>query len=115
MCGCGNGIARMPEDHATYATSATTTFKRKLEAEVNSLLMRLPEGAGKIVLMDGGRNLWSYGNATKLYDDFERIVWPEYRLLDFHHAMEHISQGAEGIFGKGTKASQAWYRKMEAM
>ena len=22
---------------------------------------------------------------------------------------------AEGIFGKGTKASQAWYRKMEAM
>jgi len=73
------------------------------------------EGAVKIVLMDGGRNLWGYGNATKLYDDFERIVWPEYRLLDFHHAMEHISQGAEGIFGKGTKASQAWYRKMEAM
>ena len=35
--------------------------------------------------------------------------------MDFHHAMEHISQGAEGIFGKGTKESQAWYRKMEAM
>jgi len=29
--------------------------------------------------------------------------------------MEHISQGAEGIFGKGTKESQSWYRKMEAM
>jgi hypothetical protein len=97
----GNCLARMPEDHAM-------TFKRKIETEVNSMLVRLPEGTVKIVLMDGGRNLWGYVNATKLYDDFEK-------LLDFHHAMEHISQGAEGIFGKGTEASKAWYRKMEAM
>jgi hypothetical protein len=97
----GNCLARMPEDHATV-------FKRKFEAEVNAMLVRLPEDAVKIVLMDGGRNLWGYVNAAKLYDDFEK-------LLDFHHAMEHISQGAEGIFGKGTKESQTWYRKMEAM
>jgi len=30
-------------------------------------------GAVKIVLMDGGRNLWGYVNATKLYDDFEML------------------------------------------
>jgi hypothetical protein len=63
----GNCTARMPEDHAT-------TFKQKLEAEVNSMLLRLPEGVVKIVLMDGGRNLWGYVNATELYDDFE-ICW----------------------------------------
>jgi len=77
----GNCIARMPEDHAA-------TFKRKFEAEANSMLVRLPKGVVKIVLMDGGRNLWGYGNATKLYDGFEK-------LLDFHHAMEHISQERE--------------------
>jgi len=97
----GNCLARMPEDYAT-------TFKQKFEAEVKNMLVRLPEGMVKIVLMDGGRNLWGYVNATKLYDDFEK-------LLDFHHAMEHISQGAEGIFGKGTDEGKAWYRKMEAL
>lgn len=60
----GNCIARMPEDHATV-------FKRKFEAEVNAMLVRFPEGVVKIVLMDGGRNLWGYVNTTKLYDDFE--------------------------------------------
>jgi len=104
----GNCLARMPEDH-------TTTFKQKFEVEVKNMLVRLPEGTVKIVLMDGGRNLWGYVNSTKMYDDFEK-------LLDFHHTMEHISQGAEGIFGKGTNCcaggtdeGKAWYRKMEAL
>ena len=95
----GNCTARMPEDRAMV-------FKEKLEAEVKSMLGHLPKDTVKIVLMDGGRNLWGYVDATKLYDGFEK-------LLDFHHAMEHISQGAEGLFGKSTKESQAWYRKME--
>jgi hypothetical protein len=97
----GNCMARMPEDYAT-------PFKQKFEVEVKNMLVRLPDDVVKIVLMDGGRNLWSYVNATKLYDDFEK-------LLDFHHAMEHISQGAEGIFGKNTDEGKAWYRKMEAL
>ena len=97
----GNCLARMPEDYAT-------TFKQKFEVEVNNMLVRLPDGVVKIVLMDGGRNLWGYVNSTELYDDFER-------LLDFHHAKEHISQGAEGIFGKGTDEGKSWYRKMEAL
>ena len=47
----GNCTARMPEDHAT-------TFKQKFEAEVQSMLLRLCDDVVKIVLMDGGRNLW---------------------------------------------------------
>ena len=94
-------VARMPEENAT-------TFKEKLEAEVKSMASRLPDDTVKIILMDGGRNIWGYVDANSMYDDYEK-------LLDFHHAMEHISQGAEGIFGKGTADGQAWYRKMEGL
>ena len=65
------------------------------------------EDTAKIVLMDGGRNLWGYVNATKLYDDFEK-------LPDFHHAMEHISQGAEGMFGKGTQIAKRRVERAES-
>ena len=97
----GRCVARMPEDNSV-------TFKQKLEAEVKSMTSKLPNDVVKIMLNDGGRNLWSYADANPLYDDFEKIV-------DFHHVLEHISQGAEGIFGKGTKDSQTWYRKMESL
>lgn len=94
-------VARMPEEKFP-------TFREKIEAEVRSTVERLPANVTKIVLNDGGTNLWNYVDAHPLYDDFEKIV-------DFHHVLDHVSLGAEGIFGKGTADGQAWYRKMEAL
>ena len=91
----GNCTSRMPEYHAT-------TFKRKFEAEVKSMLSRLHDDVVKIVLWTAVATFGVMGmrrSCMKLYDGFEK-------LLDFHHAMEHISQGAEGLFGKSTKESQ---------
>jgi len=97
----GRIVARMPEERFP-------TFREKIEAEIRSTMNRLPENVVKILLNDGGTNLWSYTDATPFYDGFERII-------DFHHTMEHLSSGAEGIFGKGTEEGKAWYRKMEGM
>jgi len=92
-------VARMPEDRFP-------TFREKMETEIRSTVKRLPEGVVKILLNDGGTNLWTYADAQPLYDGFEKLV-------DFHHVLDHVSLGAEGIFGKGTSAGQVWYRKME--
>jgi hypothetical protein len=97
----GRAVARMPEEKFP-------TFREKVEAEVRSTMARLPTDVVKILLNDGGTNIWGYTDTTPLYDDFERIV-------DFHHVLDHISSGAEGIFGKGTSEGQAWYRKMEGI
>ncbi len=95
----GHVTARMPEDKFP-------TFRRKIETEIHSAIERLPPDVTKILLNDGGTNLWTYADAEPLYDDFEKIV-------DFHHVLEHVSSGAEGIFGKGTAEGKVWYRKME--
>jgi len=95
----GHIVARMPEDKFP-------TFRKKIETEIRSTMERLPTNVVKILLNDGGTNLWHYTDAEPLYDDCEKIV-------DFHHTLGHVSSGAEGIFDKGTSAGQVWYRKME--
>ena len=95
----GHCVARMPEDKFP-------TFRKKIETEIRSTMERLPPNVVKILLNDGGTNLWNYADAEPLYDGFEKIV-------DFHHVLEHVSSGAEGVFGKGTAAGKVWYRKME--
>jgi hypothetical protein len=95
----GHCVARMPEDKFP-------TFRKKIETEIRSTMERLPAAMVKILLNDGGTNLWNYAAAEPLYDGFEKIV-------DVHHVLEHVSLGAEGIFGKGTAAGKVWYRKME--
>jgi hypothetical protein len=97
----GRVVARMPEEKFP-------TFREKVEAEVCATMACLPADVVKILLNDGGTNIWSYTDSTPLYDDFERII-------DFRHVLDHISSGAEGIFGKGTSEGQAWYRKMEGI
>lgn len=37
------------------------------------------------------------------------------KIVDLRHVLDHVSWGAEGIFGKDTADGQAWYRKMEAL
>jgi hypothetical protein len=95
----GRITARMPEEKFP-------TFREKIETEIRSTMAQLPCDVVKILLNDGGTNLWNYTDATPLYDEFERII-------DFRHVLDHVSSGAEGIFGKGTGEGQAWYRKME--
>ncbi len=95
----GHVTARMPEDKFPM-------FRKKMEAEIRQATDRMPQDIVKILLNDGGTNLWAYADAEPLYDDFEKIV-------DFHHVLEHISSGAEGIFGKDAAEGKVWYRKME--
>lgn len=95
----GHVTARMPEDKFP-------TFRENIETEIRSTMERLPPDVTKILLNDGGTNLWNYADGNPLYDDFEKIV-------DFHHVLDHVSSGAEGIFGKGTAEGKVWYRKME--
>jgi hypothetical protein len=97
----GSIVARMPEEKFS-------TFREQLETEIHSTIARLPSNVVKILLNDGGTNLWNYTDTTPLYDGFERII-------DFHHVLDHLSLGAEGIFGKGTPEGREWYRKMEGM
>ena len=95
----GRVIARMPEEKFP-------TFREKIETEIRQTMERLPDDVVKILLNDGGTNIWNYTDATPLYDGFKRII-------DFRHVLDHGSSGAEGVFGKGTSEGQAWYRKME--
>jgi hypothetical protein len=87
--------ARMPEDRAPV-------FKRKFEAELRDVDRRLPSNVARILLNDGARGLWSYADENPLFDDYEKLV-------DFHHAEEHLSRAAETLFGKSSVKAERWY------
>jgi hypothetical protein len=87
--------ARMPEDRAP-------TLKRKFEAELLVLEKRLKSDVVRILLNDGARGLWKYADENPLFDDYEKLV-------DFHHAEEHLSRAAETLFGKSSKKAARWY------
>ena len=89
--------ARMPEDRAP-------TLKAKFEQELQETESRLSDDVVRIALCDGARGLWTYIDDNPLYDDYEKLV-------DYHHAAEHLSKAAEAIFGKGSPKAQNWYDK----
>ena len=45
--------------------------------------------------------MWSYVESQPLFADFEKIV-------DFHHAVEHLALASDALFGKGTDAAKTW-------
>lgn len=90
-------VSRMPEDRAP-------TFKRQLEAELDALEAHCGPDIVKVLLMDGARNLWNYVDGHGRYDGYEK-------LIDYWHAVEHLSKAAEALFGKGTGQAKAWYGK----
>jgi hypothetical protein len=92
--------ARMPEDRAP-------TLKAKFEQELQETESRLSDDVVRIALCDGARGLWTYIDDNPLYDDYEKLV-------DYHHAAEHLSKAAEAIFGKGSPKAQNWYDKYGA-
>jgi hypothetical protein len=88
--------ARMPEDRAP-------TLKAKFERELQETESRLDDVV-RIALCDGARGLWTYIDENPQYDEYEKLV-------DYHHATEHLSRAAEAIFGKGSRKAQDWYDK----
>lgn len=93
-------MAQMPEKNAPR-------FWEKFDEEVLSIEKNCSSKIPKLLINDGGRNLWGHFDTMDQYDHFERLV-------DFHHALEHISVAGEGIFGKGTEEGKTWYKKQES-
>ncbi len=87
-----------------WSEDRAPTLKAKFEQELQETESRLSDDVVRIALCDGARGLWTYIDDTPLYDDYEKLV-------DYHHAAEHLSKAAEAIFGKGSPQAQNWYDK----
>lgn len=90
-------VGRMPEE-------GFPNFRKALEAEASATKEQLPPGCHKVLLLDGGRGLWSYVMASPVYKGFLPLV-------DFYHATEYLAKAAEAAYGCATYESQGWYRK----
>lgn len=87
-------VARMPEENSP-------TFRRQFAAEVSDTLARCGPDVQCVLVLDAAKSLWSYVEAQPLFADFEKIV-------DFHHAVEHLALASDALFGKGTDAAKTW-------
>lgn len=90
-------VARMPQE-------GFADFRDHLEAEVSATAEKLPSRCHKVLLLDGGRGLWSYVMANPVYKGY-------LPLLDFYHATEYLAKAAEAAYGCATYDSQGWFRK----
>ena len=88
-------LARMPEERAP-------TFKSAFEADLDIAESLLPDDIIKVVVCDGARNLWAYLEENERFSAYEKI-------LDYFHALEHLSALSEALFGKQSKDGAAWY------
>jgi hypothetical protein len=87
-------VARMPEE-------SSPTFRRQFEAEVSDTLARCDPDVKRVLVLDAAKSLWSYVESQPLFADFDKIV-------DFHHAVEHLALASDALFGKGTDAAKTW-------
>jgi hypothetical protein len=91
-------LAEMPEQ-------GFGTFREQSIAAIEQLSKQFrEEGVIKLLLMDGGRNLWNWAKSEPCFESFD---W----LLDFYHASEHLSAVAESLFGKQQAEAKKWYSK----
>lgn len=90
-------LARMPEDRAP-------TFKAAFECELNNAESMLPEDIRKVLVCDGARGLWKYIEGNEGFAGYEKI-------LDYFHAVEHLSALSEALFGKKSGEGTKWYDK----
>lgn len=93
-------LARMPE-------SGMTTLFGDLSWAVSDLTEER-SFSEMVVVCDGKPALWNNIEADPLYDDATQI-------LDFFHAVEHLSRAAEAIFGKQERAANRWHAKYRAL
>ena len=90
-------LARMPEDRAP-------TFKTAFEADLEIAESMLPDDIEKVLVCDGARGLWKYIEENKRFDGYNKI-------LDYFHALEHLSVLSESLFGKKSDDGTKWYDK----
>lgn len=89
--------AHMPEEGAP-------TFKKQFEAEIRSAHENCGKDMVKVLVLDGARHFWKYVEATPLFREYEKII-------DYWHALEHLSAAGEALFGKDDPEAKAWYEK----
>ena len=92
-------FARMPEPGMTtlFDELGETIFELKQERTFREM----------VVVCDGKPTLWNTIEADPLYDNATQV-------LDFFHAVEHLSRAAEAIFGKKKQAASRWHAKYRA-
>lgn len=93
-------LARMPEERFP-------TLRRQFEAELDAAEAQAGPGLVKVLVLDGAKGLWTYAEQDR-FQDYQKI-------LDFFHATEHLSKGAEALFGKASPQARDWYAKYRAL
>ena len=83
------------------------TLKRQFETELDAAEAQAGAGLVKVLVLDGAKGLWAYAGQER-FQDYEKI-------LDFFHATEHLSKGAEALFGKASPQARDWYAKYRAI
>ncbi len=108
----GDGIEELPERMGTkYLARMPESGMKTLFGEVGRAVSDLTEERNfseMVVLCDGKLALWNNIEADPLYDGATQI-------LDFFHAVEHLSRAAEAIFGKKAQAASRWHAKYRAL
>ena len=90
-------LARMPEARAP-------TFKSAFECELDIAESMLPQDIEKVLVCDGARGLWKYIEENERFEGYNKI-------LDYFHALEHLSALSEALFGKKSGEGTKWYDK----
>ena len=93
-------LARMPE-------SGMATLFDEVGWAVSDLTQQR-DFTEMVVVCDGKPALWNNIEADPRYDGATQI-------LDFFHAVEHLSRAAEAIFGKKEQAATRWHAKYRAL
>ncbi len=82
----------------------------KMETLINGLVdqtaQALKQGGydHRVVLADGKRAIWHTVDQQSVFDGFTRI-------LDFYHAVHHLSNAALSLFAKASAKANRWYRR----
>ncbi len=107
----GDGAEVLPERLATkYFARMPEPGMETLFAEQNATVLDLVQERDyreMVVVCDGKPALWNAIGDNPLYDDATQV-------LDFFHAVEHLSRAAEAIFGKKERGANRWHAKCRA-
>jgi hypothetical protein len=108
----GDGAEELPQRmHTKYLARMPEPGMKTLFGKVRMAVSDLTEERSfseMVVLCDGKPALWNNIEADPLYDGATQI-------LDFFHAVEHLSRAAEAIFGKKEQAAIRWHAKYRAL
>ena len=90
-------IGQMPEEK-------TVSFEAKFEREVDHTLKTLTRRTLLACIADGARSNWKY------FESHPRLK-NTVHINDYWHAVEHLSEASEALFGSGSEQGKQWYKK----